>query len=130
MMPQLDPSEILLRLIKASERSRSEIPDENLFRDIGFEGKNPRLGWVIPPTWEIIEEFLNRFLNLKLVKGKTNFIFSGMGGWINSIKAITVVHARALSESYYQRLIRWKGLLSLVSLNRGLHWRRGTSLRR
>lgn len=100
MMSQLEPSEILLRLIKASERSRSEIPDENLFRDIGFEGENPRLGWVIPPTWEIIEEFLNRFLNLKLVKGKTNFIFSGMGGSINSIKAITVVHEKSTLKLY------------------------------
>jgi hypothetical protein len=100
MQPQRDHSEILLRLITASGRNRSEIPDENLYRDIGFDGENPRLGWVIPPTWDNIENILTRFLNLKLVKRKTNFIFSGMGGSINAIKAITVIHEKPTLKIY------------------------------
>jgi hypothetical protein len=88
----IKPEVELSNLIKASERRRLEIQETNLYREIGFEGENPRLGWVIPPNWEKIEESLTRFTDLDVIKGKNNFVFSGMGGSINAIKAITKIH--------------------------------------
>ena len=97
----IKPEAELSYLIQASERHRSEIRETNLFREIGFEGENPRLGWVIPPTWEKVEEILTRFTDLEVVKGKTNFVFSGMGGSINTIKAINIIHGNQTSSKIY-----------------------------
>lgn len=61
--------------------------------EIGAEGPAARLGWVIPPSWKEVETVLQRFLDLKAVKGKKNFVFSGMGGSINTVKAVnTLMH--------------------------------------
>jgi len=70
----------------AGKRSGEGIPGDNLFREIGFDHENARLGWVIPPGWKKIEEQLQRFL--EIVKEKNTFIFSGMGGSINTVKAL------------------------------------------
>ncbi len=75
--------------------------ETNLYRDIGFEGDDPRLGWVIPPDWEKIEESLTRFTDLDVVKGKNNFVFSGMGGSINAIKAMTKIHGNQTEAKIY-----------------------------
>jgi phosphoglucomutase len=95
------PEAELSNLIQASERPRSEIKETNIYREIGFEGENPRLGWVIPPTWKKVEEILIRFNDLNAVKGKTNFVFSGMGGSINTIKAIKKIHSNQTRTKIY-----------------------------
>jgi glucosamine 6-phosphate synthetase-like amidotransferase/phosphosugar isomerase protein len=67
-------------------------PDpENPFWKIGFDGEAARLGWVIPPTFEEIENSLNYFLSLNSIQNKDTFIFSGMGGSINTIKAVETI---------------------------------------
>ena len=81
----------LINLLLASDREKSEIYEGNLFKEIGFEGENARLGWVTPPKWEKIEQFLTMFQNLDLTRNKTDFIFSGMGGSINAVKALTSI---------------------------------------
>ncbi|MFA5115586.1 MAG: 1,4-alpha-glucan branching protein GlgB, partial [Candidatus Omnitrophota bacterium] len=53
-----------------------------------FDGQDSRLGWVLPPSWPAVEEALNKFLSLDAVKNKDTFIFSGMGGSVNTIKAL------------------------------------------
>jgi hypothetical protein len=83
------PEKTLRSLIQASGKQRQdEIPEANLYRTIGFEGTNARLGWVIPPDWHDVERTLTAFLRLSVVRGKNHFIFSSMGGSINTVKAL------------------------------------------
>ena len=73
-------------LLEAAAKSKEEVPRRNSFRNIGFDGMNPRLGWVMPPAWSSVEEALQ---NSQLcLKGKDEFIFVGIGGSINSIKTV------------------------------------------
>jgi phosphomannomutase/glucose-6-phosphate isomerase len=95
------PEAELSNLIQASERPRLEIKETNTYREIGFEDDNSRLGWVIPPTWEKIEAILIKFNDLNVVKRKTNFVFSGMGGSINTIKAIKKIHGNQIGAKIY-----------------------------
>jgi phosphomannomutase len=97
----IKPEAELSNLIQASEKSRSDIPEINSYREIGFESESQRLGWVIPPAWEKIEERLNSFNDLYAVRGKNNFVFSGMGGSINTIKAIAKIHNKQSSAKIY-----------------------------
>lgn len=85
----LPPEKVLSYLLYASEKqSKEQIPDENLYRMIGFENDDSRLGWVNPPAWKDVEAVLKNFLDLEVGRKKTQFIFSGMGGSINVIKAL------------------------------------------
>jgi hypothetical protein len=85
----LTPERVLSDLLSASEKqSKEQVPADNLYRAIGFENDDSRLGWVNPPAWRDVEGVLRNFLNLRAGKGKTQFIFSGMGGSINAIKAL------------------------------------------
>ena len=72
----------------ASKQNKDMIADRNRYREFGFEDGSARLGWVIPPSWRDVERALSLFDGLDIVKGKTCFIFSGMGGSINTIKAL------------------------------------------
>ncbi len=85
----------------SSTRIRDKIPKGNTFRILGFEEDNPRLGWVIPPTLEDIMEVSKRFLDLDVVKGKTRFVFVGMGGSINSVKALIKILGNQSSNKLY-----------------------------
>lgn len=86
---EISPQDALSCLIQASgKQTKDQISEANLYRENGFEGENARLGWVIPPAWRDIERILNEFMNLEVVKGKTHYIFSGMGGSINATKAL------------------------------------------
>lgn len=81
-------------LSKASGMQRRDaIPEANPFRKIGFDGASARLGWVIPPAWQDIERNLNMFLSLRVVRGKSRVIFSGMGGSINATKMLIQILA-------------------------------------
>ncbi|MGD9014825.1 MAG: glycosyltransferase, partial [Candidatus Omnitrophota bacterium] len=73
-------------LESAGKQTKEEISESNLYREIGFEGNHARLGWVIPPAWEDIQNNLELFL--EIAKGKEYFIFIGMGGSINTVKAL------------------------------------------
>lgn len=56
------------------------------FLDIGKDGDSLRLGWVNIFDWEIIKKTLDNFSTL--INDHQNFIFVGMGGSINTIKAL------------------------------------------
>ena len=60
---------------------------ENPFYKIGFDDNKPRLGWVIPPSWQDIKNSLKEIK--PFLKKKRRFIFIGMGGSINGTKAIS-----------------------------------------
>lgn len=98
----ISPEKELSYLLQASGvRAKDQIPKSNLYREIGFEDGNARLGWVIPPSWQDIERRLREFLGLDVTRGKTNFIFSGMGGSINTIKAlIQIVASQGIIKLY------------------------------
>jgi hypothetical protein len=84
-----DAKKALSHLLSASEKqSKEQVPTDNPYRAIGFENDDSRLGWVNPPAWREVEGVLRDFLDLKIGRGKTQFIFSGMGGSINAIKAL------------------------------------------
>ncbi|MFH1227318.1 MAG: hypothetical protein V1701_05380, partial [Planctomycetota bacterium] len=73
----------------AGKQTKEEIPAENPFREIGFDPA-ARLGWFNPPAWSDVEGNLTSFL--KLSEGKENFIFIGMGGSINTVKALIEIY--------------------------------------
>jgi glucose-6-phosphate isomerase len=77
---------ILKDLLEAAEKSKNSVSTQNPFREIGFDGNKPRLGWVKPPSWEMIEEVLRDLSGI--TKDKEEFIFVGMGGSINGIKTL------------------------------------------
>ncbi len=60
---------------------------ENPFYKIGFDNNKPRLGWVIPPSWQDIKNSLKEIK--PFLKKKRRFIFIGMGGSINGAKVIS-----------------------------------------
>lgn len=79
-------NEVIHYLLTSAGQAKSKLSLDAPFREIGFDGDNPRLGWVIPPSWEMVE---NALKNLeKVIKDKETFIFIGMGGSINGIKSL------------------------------------------
>ncbi|MDQ1279936.1 MAG: hypothetical protein QG670_1198 [Thermoproteota archaeon] len=88
----VSPERELSQLIQAAgKQTKDLIAKENNYRELGFEDGSARLGWVSPPTLQNVEERLSQFLDLETIKGKTNFVFSGMGGSINTIKALVQI---------------------------------------
>lgn len=60
------------------------------FEIIGKDGEHMRMGWVEQTPWNRIEEQLNQFD--ELTKNYDNFIFTAMGGSINTIKALKKIY--------------------------------------
>jgi hypothetical protein len=73
-------------LLEAAGKAKEEIPVENPYREIAFDGDNPRLGWVKPVSFSKIKSLFESIS--PLVSKKENFIFIGMGGSINGIKPL------------------------------------------
>jgi hypothetical protein len=73
-------------LLEAAGKEKKEIAVDNPYRDIGFDGDNPRLGWVKPVNFIKIKSLLESIF--PLISEKENFIFIGMGGSINGIKPL------------------------------------------
>ncbi len=82
----MDKDAILGQLESAAKSIFDNLSLDNIFKSIGFDGNNPRLGWVIPPDFSDIEAELSECI--ELVSGKDKFIFAGMGGSINGIKTL------------------------------------------
>ncbi|MFO8052821.1 MAG: hypothetical protein R6U54_02525 [Candidatus Omnitrophota bacterium] len=80
-------------LLEAAGKTKDEIPVENPYREIGFDGDNPRLGWVKPVSFAKIKTLFESILSL--VSQKENFIFIGMGGSINGIKPLLSLFGQA-----------------------------------
>lgn len=92
----MDKDLILGQLESAAEFRFDSLSPDNVFKSIGFDGDNLRLGWVIPPDFSDIEAELSELL--KLAEGKDKFIFVGMGGSINGIK--TLINLSNSSDIY------------------------------
>jgi len=77
---------VIKYLWESTSKEKRELSPKNHFKKIGFDGEKPRLGWVRPPSWRLIEKSLKDCL--KIIKDKKEFIFVGMGGSINGIKTV------------------------------------------
>jgi len=82
----MDREKILDYLSKASVNKSQDLPPDNIFRQIGFDEGRPRLGWFFPPDFKGVEEAVTSFL--EIAKGRDEFIFVGMGGSVNGVKAL------------------------------------------
>lgn len=80
-------------LYQAAGKQKGEIDEANPFSTTGFDNGAPRLGWVIPPSWEMIESVLKRLD--EYFEGKNEFVFIGMGGSINGIKTLLALNKDA-----------------------------------
>ncbi|MDD5430476.1 MAG: hypothetical protein PHE97_07165 [Candidatus Omnitrophica bacterium] len=65
---------------------KDELPQDNPYRQIGFDGEKNRLGWVKTAAFAQIKKALEEVL--PSLEGKDKFIFIGMGGSINGIKPL------------------------------------------
>ena len=82
----MEKKEIIQNLLESAGRQLDDISAQNLFREIGFDNGKPRLGWVLPPPWQMIEMMLAALA--EIITDKEQFIFIGMGGSINGIKSV------------------------------------------
>ena len=73
-------------LLAAGSKDKKDLPFDNPFANIGFDGEDPRLGWVIPPEFPLIADRLQQIS--QLLQDKKHFVFVGMGGSINGVKSI------------------------------------------
>ncbi len=80
----------------AGRQNQNEVDNSNLFKEIGFDRGFPRLGWVKPPSWNMVELVLRRLD--RYLENKDQFVFIGMGGSINGIKTL---HALAPGAPVY-----------------------------
>lgn len=82
----MDKKIVLDALKEAALTDKEQLKSSNIFKEIGFDGTNGRLGWYIPPKFEDIQNILIKFLGV--CRDKSEFIFIGMGGSINGIKTL------------------------------------------
>jgi len=73
-------------LLDAAISNQADITSENPFGAIGFDQDAPRLGWVHPISFLDIRESLEDIADV--LKNKDTFIFVGIGGSGNGIKAL------------------------------------------
>ena len=78
--------DIINYLLSAAGKSKQEVLDDNPFREIAFDGDKPRLGWVDIPAFEEVKQAVEKFE--EYAAGKKKFVFVGMGGSINGVKAV------------------------------------------
>ncbi len=112
------PAQVLEFLFQAAGKQRKDmIPEDNFYREFGFEDGAARLGWVIPPSWSDIERALDLFSRLGTMKGKSCFVFSGMGGSINTVKAlIEILGRKGMTRLYTIDSLDPLGLKELLSI--------------
>ncbi|MCJ1442734.1 MAG: hypothetical protein MMC23_003231 [Stictis urceolatum] len=78
----------LRHLYEATRRSKDAVSMGNIFREIGFEGDTPMLGWVCPPEWQEIKVTVDAALKKKPLTSKRHFIWVGTGNWIFLVDAL------------------------------------------
>jgi len=80
-------------LLEAAGKEKSKVHKSNIFKNIGFDGNNPRLGWVNIPSWLKVKKALAECIDV--IGSKDKFVFIGMGGSINGIKTIASFNPKA-----------------------------------
>jgi hypothetical protein len=73
-------------LLSAQGKRPEEIPLDNPYREFGFDKDKNRLGWLRVLPFSVIKEAFKKLSSI--LEGKEIFIFVGMGGSINGIKAL------------------------------------------
>lgn len=76
----------ITRIQEAFRQRRENISTANSFRKIGFDGEKSRLDWVGDAAWSDVDKQIA--LWDIVLSAKENVIFIGMGGSINTIKAL------------------------------------------
>ncbi len=80
-------------LLSAVGKSKERIPKGNPYRNLGFDGEKNRLGWVKLPSFNLIHKRLTQLK--EILEDKKYFIFVGMGGSINGIKALLTLFKKS-----------------------------------
>ena len=70
----------------AQARTKEEVAPENPFRELGFDQNLPRLGWARSLDREAVKKAIKQAEGA--LAGKEQFIFVGMGGSANGVKAL------------------------------------------
>ncbi len=73
-------------LLEAAEKAQQDIAADNPFRQIGFDGGKPRLGWARTVDFERVKTVLRQIDDV--IYPFNEFIFVGMGGSGNGIKPL------------------------------------------
>ncbi|MDD5584054.1 MAG: hypothetical protein PHV55_03240 [Candidatus Omnitrophica bacterium] len=73
-------------LLDAVGKSKDELSVENPYREFGFDGDKQRLGWMKITQFSRIKETLRKLTGI--LEGKDCFVFVGIGGSGNGIKAL------------------------------------------
>jgi hypothetical protein len=73
-------------LLDAVGKSKEELPLENPYREFGFDGDKKRLGWMNVTQFSRVKEVLEKLEGI--LNDKDCFVFTGMGGSANGIKAL------------------------------------------
>ena len=76
-------------LLQSEGKNKEELPSDNPFRGIAFDHGKKRMGWVRNIPFSLIKNQIKSMDDI--LNGKDNFIFVGMGGSINGIKALRSV---------------------------------------
>lgn len=85
-----DSREALRQLKEAAlAGSVDELPKDNRYREYGFDKGAPRLGWLNAPSAEDVRKNLEQFA--QKASGMRHMIFIGMGGSINTVKALNAI---------------------------------------
>ncbi|MFW6172456.1 MAG: phosphoglycerate kinase, partial [Elusimicrobiota bacterium] len=80
--------EMIIKLNEPAGKTKKGVSQENEYREIGFDGEEPRFGWFKKPSWNDIRENFESIANMKVFKDKKNIVFIGMGGSINTVKTL------------------------------------------
>ncbi len=73
-------------LSEAAGREKEQIPQDNPYREIGFDDSKKRLGWAQKLKLAQVEDSIEKLSGI--IKNKKYFIFIGMGGSVNGIKPL------------------------------------------
>lgn len=76
-------------LFDAVGKSQEELAKDNPYRDIGFDGGKKRLGWLSNISFASIKDTLTGIK--EILEDKEYFIFVGIGGSANGIKALAAL---------------------------------------
>ncbi len=73
-------------LVQAVGKNQDQIDSSNPFKQIGFDGDKKRLGWVIAQPFSKVSDAITKIKDIVAVHD--NFVFVGIGGSGNGIKAV------------------------------------------
>jgi threonine dehydrogenase-like Zn-dependent dehydrogenase/predicted NBD/HSP70 family sugar kinase len=76
------------QLVAAADAKKEALPHSNLFRKIGFEGEQCRLGWVLPPSIDMVQAWLEDAATLECLADKKRVVVCTSGNVAFSLGAL------------------------------------------